>query len=114
MRRRRTLSQRFVVTRPRRMARRMTSAGTLVAIVGVAGPLLLFGIGPVLWLVAQALGRVDLGQLAGPDTRHALGNTVITSAGAAGLALALALPLGLLLYRTDLPFRAPLTAAFTL
>jgi len=92
------------------------AARTLPAAV-VLAPILFFAIGPVLLLVARSVVSAhvtvmeDLSSAAG---LLAVRNTLIVSAGAALLALLLATPLCLLLYRTDLPFRRSLAVVFTL
>jgi iron(III) transport system permease protein len=78
-------------------------------------PILFFAIGPVAVLLvrsAGALGDVTLSSLAGEG--GAFVNTLITSLGAAALALALGAPLSLLLFRTDLPLRRAFAVLFTL
>ena len=78
-------------------------------------PILLFAVGPVALLVFRSAGVLDesawrelLGQ-GGP-----LANTVLIALGAAAFALLLGGPLAFLLFRTDLPWRGPLVALFTL
>ena len=79
------------------------------------GPVLFFALGPVALLLlhsAGALGDVALSTLSGEA--GAIVNTLVTSLGAAGFALALGAPLALLLFRTDLPFRGAFAVLFTL
>lgn len=80
-------------------------------------PILLFGVGPVLWLVAQRFVTVPaelFDELLSPAGVEALTNTVVTALGASFLALALGTPLSFLLFRTDMPGRGPLATLFTL
>lgn len=88
---------------------RWASAGALAA------PLLAFGVGPVLWLIVRGLGHpsADLGSVLA-ESRDAWVHTLRMSLGAAAWALVLGVPLGLLLFRTDLPLRRAWVAAFTL
>lgn len=78
-------------------------------------PIVLFAIGPVLYLVARSVGALDAVALAellqqgGP-----LLNTLWISTVAAALAFALGAPLSFLLTRTDLPGRGALFVLFTL
>jgi iron(III) transport system permease protein len=91
--------------------RRALAAAAVILPVGV------FAVGPIAVLVVRSLLllRGDaLVELAGPDTRAAIANTVLTSAGAAAIALALGLPLSVLLARTALPLRGLFTVVFTL
>jgi len=82
---------------------------------GLLGLLVLFAVGPIGVMVAQALAGIGpqaFGLLA--EARDALWNSVRISLGAAALAVALGTPLSLLLYRTDLPLRGVLRAVFLL
>lgn len=78
-------------------------------------PLAAFAVGPVLLLLARIGGTpgIALAELLEPAAREALVNSVVTSAGAAAVALLVGLPLSFLLYRTDLPGREALAALFT-
>lgn len=81
------------------------------------GLLAAFAAGPVVWLVARSLASVGgdaFAELATPAGRTAVLNTLKASGGAATFALALGLPLSLLLYRTDVPFRRGFTLLLTL
>ncbi|MFZ5469904.1 MAG: ABC transporter permease [Myxococcota bacterium] len=80
-------------------------------------PVLLFAVGPVVFLVAKSLLLLDesaLAELWSAENRSAILNTVTTSTGAALFSLAVGLPLSVLLFRTDLPGRKVLAALFTL
>ncbi len=73
-------------------------------------PVVFFAIGPVALLLARSAGA--LSSLAAES--GALGNTLLTSLGAAAFAFAVGAPLSLLLFRTDLPLRRAFTALFIL
>lgn len=85
--------------------------------IAVLLPVLAFAIAPIavlvvrslLWLRGSALAELVL-----PETRVAIANTALISIGAAAFALALGVPLAVLLARTALPLRRLFTALFTL
>ncbi len=94
---------------------RVRRLAPLIALGAWLVPILFFAIGPVVVLVVQSLGSLDaaawkelFGQ-GGP-----LINTLWISSAAALFAVVLGGPLAFLLFRTDLPARAPLIALFTL
>ncbi len=70
--------------------------------------------GPLGVLLSRGLGVDWLATWTSPPTLLALRGTVVTSLGAAMLALTVGLPLAVLIGRTDLPLRRTLQAAFTL
>ena len=83
-----------------------------LALVALAGPLLLFALVPLARLMAQGLSHLEA--ITTAEARRALVGTLLTSSGAASFAFVLGLPLAVLLVRTDLPGRRVLRALFTL
>ncbi|MGA9521166.1 MAG: ABC transporter permease subunit, partial [Myxococcaceae bacterium] len=78
-------------------------------------PVIFFAIAPVAFLVGKSLRALDASVAASLISElDALGNTLLTSLGAAAFAFLLATPLALLLYRTDVPLRGMFAALFTL
>lgn len=93
------------------------SALTTVAATLLAGVVFLLVLGPVALLVARSLFLAPadmLAELSEPATRLAIWHTLVTSLGAAALALGLGTPLALLLYRTDLPARGGFSSLLAL
>ena len=88
----------------------MTSAGRIGSGLALVAPLAAFALIPLGRLVFGA----DLSALFADDALRAVRGTAITSLGATGVALALGLPLAVLLERTALPFRSTFRALFTL
>lgn len=74
---------------------------------------LFFGV-PLCLLLWQARGAEWTAVWFAPESLQALTGTILTSLGAAGFAFLIAVPLALLIARTELPLKAPLRAIFTL
>jgi iron(III) transport system permease protein len=88
----------------------MRRAGLAAAL---AAPLLCFALVPLGVLLFRGVVGASIAQVAWEE-RLTLLNTVVTSAGAAAISLALGGLLALLLFRTDLPGRGVFAALFTL